>query len=126
MKKYSILLFVLLLAPSVANAQFTSSYTGAWSYTYNNPMSATASVMIQNAINKKMLEQAIANQQGKSARSTPASNSSAAASARTTNVAPAANYSVLLFKPAANSGVAKQIADTLSKDPQERAALLGL
>src|SRR5467141_102383 len=44
MKKYSILLsaLFLLLASTAAHAQ----YTGAWSTTWNNPFSASASVMI--------------------------------------------------------------------------------
>lgn len=124
MKKYSILLspLFLLLASMAANAQ----YSGAWSTTWNNPVSATASVMIQGAINRKMLEQSIANQQGRRVNSTTAANSSTSVSARSQNVPPAASYAVLRFKPVANSGVTKQIAEALGRDPRERAALLGV
>ena len=124
MKKYSILLspLFLLLASIAANAQ----YTGAWSTTWNNPVSATASVMIQGAINRKMLERSIANQQGRRVGSTAAANSSSSGSLGSQNVPPAASYAVLRFKPAANSGVPKQIADALGRDPRERAALLGV
>ena len=124
MKKYSILLSVwfLLVASMAANAQ----YTGAWSTTWNNPMSATASVIIQGAINRKMLERSIANQQGRRAGSTAAANSSTSVSARTQNAQEAASYAVLRFRPIANSGVSKQIADVLGRDPKERTALLGI
>ena len=37
-----------------------------------------------------------------------------------------ASYAALQFKPLANSGVTKQIADTLGRDPKERATLLGI
>src|SRR5207247_5656374 len=52
MKKYSILLSVwfLLVASMAANAQ----YTGAWSTTWNNQMSATATVRIKGALNRNM------------------------------------------------------------------------
>jgi hypothetical protein len=105
MKKYSILLSLLfLLSGSMAvNAQ----YMGAWSTAWNNPISASASVMIQGAINRKMLEQSIANQRARS-KTAPA----------------AANYPLVQFKPVANTGVAKQLADALGKDLQERAQLL--
>ncbi len=124
MKKYSVLLspLFLLLASTAANAQ----YTGAWSTTWNNPMSASASVMIQGAINRKMLERSIANQQGRRVHSTAAANSSPSVSAGSQNAPAAASYAALQFKPLANSGVTKQIADTLGRDPKERATLLGI
>ena len=60
-------------------------YTGAWSTTWNNPISACASVMIQGAINRKMLERAIANQQGRPTGSTAATNPSPSVSAGSPN-----------------------------------------
>lgn len=125
MKKHSILLtpFLLLLASVAVNAQFTGSYGGAWGSTWNNPASSLASVMIQGYINKKMMERSIANQKGNSTGSTASSGSSKSVPSRSQN-APAPDYAVLRFKPVANSGVAKQTADALSENPQERAALL--
>jgi len=113
-------LFLLPFSSTTASAQ----YYGAWSTTWNNPISASASVMIQGVINRKMLEQSIANQQRGRTGSTTAASPAPAAPKRP--AAPAPNYSVLRFKPVANSGVAKQIADTLGKDPKERAALLSV
>ncbi len=120
MKKYSILLspLFLLLASMAANAQ----YYGALSTTWNNPVSAYANVVLQGAINRTLLEQSIANQKGKQVNSTAAANSSTSGSARSS----AATYAVLRFKPVANSGVTKKIADALGTNPQERGALLGV
>lgn len=124
MKKYTFLFspFLLLLFSIAVNAQ----YYGALSTTWNNPFSASASMMIQGAINRKMLERSIANQQGKPVRSTTAANSSTSIPTRSQNAPTAANYAVLRFKPVANSGVTKQIADAIGSDPKERAALLGV
>lgn len=130
MKKRSIFLspFLLLVASTAVNAQWnTSSYTGAWSTTWNNPSSSLASVMIQGYINKKMLERSIANQRaGKQGQPASAGRTAAPAAVRSETPRPTANYSTLRFKPVANSGVAKQTADALTKDPKERAELLGL
>jgi hypothetical protein len=124
MKKFSILLCLsfLLLAPLSVNAQ----YVGAWSSTWNNPGSATVSFMIQDVINRKMLEQSIANQRAKRSGSVAVANNSSSRPAGSQNPVPVANYAVLRFRPVANSGVPQQIADTLGRNPQERAALLQL
>lgn len=124
MKEYSILLsFVFLLLTSiVTNAQ----YTGAWGTTWNNPVSASASVMIQGAINRQMLERSIANQQGRRTGSRAAANTSPSVSPGAANARSAAPYAVLRFRPVANTGVPKKIADALGRDPGERAALLGI
>ena len=128
MKRYSILLSVpiILFASMQANAQwfYTSSFSGAWSSTWNNPISATSSVMIQGAINRKMLEQSIANQQGRHTNSGGVANGAASAPARAQSALPPTNYAVLRFRPATDSGVPKKFADALGTNPQERAALL--
>jgi hypothetical protein len=114
-----------LLASMSVNAQWnTSTYTGAWSTTWNNPTSSLASVMIQGYINKKMLERSIANQKaGKASGSAPTgSSSSSPAPARSQTAT--LDYAVLKFRPIANSGVAKQTADVVGSNAQERAALL--
>ncbi len=83
--------------------------------------------MIQGYMNKKMLEQSVANQRaGKRGSSGAAVGNSTSTSASPQRAAPAPSYSMLRFKPVANSGVAKQTADALSKDPKERAELLGI
>lgn len=126
MKKYSVVfsaISILLLSVAV-RAQFTGGYAGAWSSTWNNPVSASASIIIQGAINRKMLEQSIANQRGRTAGSAAAANISPSAAARPHAAADQASYAVLRFRPAANSGVAKQIADALGGDPKQRADLL--
>jgi hypothetical protein len=124
MKRFSILpgLTFLLLAPLSVNAQ----YVGAWSSTWNNPGSATVSVMIRDVINRKMLEQSIANQQARRAGSAAVANNSSSRPARPQNPTPIADYAALRFRPVANSGVPQQIADTLGRGPQERTALLEL
>lgn len=124
MKKYTILFspVLLLLFSNAVNAQ----YYGALSSTWNNPVSAYASVVLQGAINRKMLEQSIANRKGKQVNSTAAANSSTSGSASSQNAPPSASYAVLRFKPVANSGVTKKIADALGTNPQERAALFGV
>jgi hypothetical protein len=127
MKKHSILLapFILLLVPVMANAQYVGTYGGAWSTTWNNPTSSLASVMIQNYINKKSLEQSIANQKGRSTGSISSARSTTTSSPATAQPpSTPVNYGVIRFKPVANSGVPKQIADALSEDPKERAELL--
>lgn len=128
MKKHPILLspFLLLLASLAANAQYTGTYYGALSTTWNNPVSSFASVMIQGQINRKMLEQSIANQQGRRARSTGSGSSSTSAPTGSQTVPATAVYTALRFKPAANSGVAKTIANAIGRDPKERAQLLGI
>ncbi len=117
MKKRAVLFFVLfLLFGSVAvNAQ----NAGAWGTTWNNPISSSASVMIQGAINRKRIQQSIANQ-----RSRRASSAASAVPPRSSSESAAAKYGVLQFKPVANSGVAKHIAYALSEDPEQRAELI--
>lgn len=128
MKKYSILfsLLLLLLASVTTSAQFGGSYGGAWNSTWNNPISASASVMIQGAINRKMLERSIANQEaGKRTGSASASSAGAAPTLVITRTAPP-KYSMLRFRPTANSGVAKQTADAIGSNAQERGVLLAI
>jgi hypothetical protein len=122
MKKYTILFapLLLLLFSIAVNAQFY----GALSTTWNNPISATASVMIQGVINQKMLERSIANQQGKRGSQTAAANSASTTRTKSQSSSTAADYSMLRFRPVANSGVAKQVADVLGRDPTERSAVL--
>src|SRR5436190_19998502 len=91
MKGYliSISVFLLLLSATCVNAQ----YYGALSSTWNNPVSASASMMIQGMINKKMLERSIANQQGKSSVSSPTSTGAPT----TATTKPNANSAVIRF-----------------------------
>ena len=120
MKAYSLVVSsIVLLLASTPTAQFS----GAWSSTWNNPVSASASVMIQGAINRKMLERSIANQRGRTG-SAGAPNSSPAANQQSMRAA--SSYAMLRFRPVANSGVAKQMADALGNDAQERAGLLAI
>jgi hypothetical protein len=115
---------LMLLAALASNAQFTGSYGGAWSTTWNNPTSSLASVMIQGQINKKMLERSIARDKAASAgRPTPGRNRSSSSS---TPSASQIGNAALGFRPVANSGVTKQIADVVGSNAQERAVLLQL
>ncbi len=93
MKKYSIFLapFFLFVALTTAKAQFGGSYGGAGSSTWNNPISASMSVMIQGVINRKMLERSIANRQGKRVSSTTTSNGSTSVPERTRDKARSPN-----------------------------------
>lgn len=112
--------FLLLYTATEVNAQ----YYGALGSTWNNPMSATASVMIQGAINRQMLERSIANQRGKTTSAPAATTTGSSATTPKTVTVKKTNYAVLRFKPVANSGVAKQIADAIGRNPQERTGLL--
>jgi hypothetical protein len=120
--------FIVLVMLSVpTQAQFSSSYTGAWSTTWNNPTSSLASVVIQGYINKKMLERSIANQKaGKGGGSKPAVGSRSPSAISTTAGPPSStvDHGVLKFKPVADSGVAKRTADLIGTTAAERAALL--
>jgi hypothetical protein len=120
------LAFISLTSTVTVHAQWGGAYSGAWSSTWNNPISATASVMIQNSINKTILEESIALQQGRRSGSRSASGGAASASRTSQPAAPAANYSMLLFRPVADSGVAKQVADTIGRDAKEKEALLAI
>jgi hypothetical protein len=126
MKGYllSVSAFFLLLSATHVSAQYVGTYGGAWSTTWNNPTSSLASVMIQNYINKKSLEQSIANQKGRSTGSTSSGRSATPSTVTSQPVSTPVNYAVIRFKPVANSGVPKQVADALGRDPQERAELL--
>jgi hypothetical protein len=81
--------------------------------------------MIQGAINRKMLEQSIANQRRRTG-SRAAANTSPSTSPRSASATAATTYAMLRFRPVANTGVAKQIADALGHNAQERAGLLAI
>jgi hypothetical protein len=118
MKRCSVMFLPLaFLLTSHASAQFY----GALSTTWNNPISASASMMIQGAINRQMLEQSIANQKANQRGSSIGGQS--VSTTRTQN-SPAVNLAVLHFKPSADSGVAKQIADVIGSDATDRATFL--
>ena len=111
---------LVMVSPQFAGAQ----YIGANSSTWNNPGSALMSVMIQNSINRQMLEKSLKARQQGAATNTQGAQAGSAQSAQQAQLTPAEMRSRLTFSPANRNVAVEELAKTIGDTAENRAQLV--